>query len=67
MTWKLDVVVDQLMQILLTKKAPPEVLVGTDASFLFAFLRMVPKRYFVFTYNLGFKLGIFPTPSAMLQ
>ena len=67
MSWKVDVVVDQVMQILLAKKAPPEVLVGSDARFLLAFMRMVPKRYFVFVYDLGYKLGVLPTPAAMLQ
>lgn len=40
--WKMDVVVEQMMRVLTLRTVPAELLVGSDAKFIFPILRMLP-------------------------
>jgi hypothetical protein len=41
-TWKMEVVIDQVLGFLTAQKVPGEVAIGTDARFVISVLRMLP-------------------------
>jgi hypothetical protein len=41
-TWKMEVVIDQVLGFLAAQKVPGEVAIGTDARFAISVLRMLP-------------------------
>jgi hypothetical protein len=41
-TWKMEVVIDQVLGLLAAQKVPGEVAIGTDARFIISVLRMLP-------------------------
>lgn len=63
LTWKIDVCVDQVLQHVTSRRAPAEVLIGTDARFIFPVLRMVPA----WCADMLMTLQRRPIPAAMME
>jgi hypothetical protein len=60
-TWKVDNVVEQVLEQLKARWLPPQVLVGTDARFTLPILQMAPAWSGDFFRRLQFR----PIPAAM--
>lgn len=61
--WKTVVCVDQVLRHLTSRRAPAELLIGTDARFVFPVLRMVPA----WCVDMLMMLQCRPVPAAMTE